>query len=61
MVNTHLDGRLLMCGCSAASGAAFAAAPSASADATKRRYHGFATTGNSTNVWPLSPQDWSTG
>lgn len=61
MESSHLDGRLLMCGCFAASGAAFAAAPSASAEAMKRRYHGIATTGNNTNVWPLSPQDWSTG
>jgi hypothetical protein len=61
MVKSSLYGRLITCGRSAASGAVSVAVPQVSAEAAKRLRPHFAMTGCDTNVWPLSPQDWSTG
>ena len=61
MVNSSLYGRLITPGRSAASGVVGVAVPQVSAEAAKRLHGHFAMTGCDTNVWPLSPQDWSTG
>jgi hypothetical protein len=61
IVTSDLYGQLIACGRSAASGVARVAAPSMSATAAKRLHPLFAMTDTDTNVWPLSPQDWSTG
>jgi hypothetical protein len=60
-VTSDLYGQLIACGRSAASEVAGVAASSMSVAAAKRLYPHFGTTGIDTNVWPLSPQDWSTG
>ena len=60
MALSSLNGRLITRVRSAASGAARVAGYPAAA-AGKRLHHGFAMSGCNTNVWPLSPQDWSTG
>ena len=61
-MTSDLYGQLIACGRSAASGVARVAAPSMSVTAAAKRLHPlFAMTGTDTNVWPLSPQDWSTG
>jgi hypothetical protein len=61
MVTSNLNGRLISRVRSARSRAAGVAEPYASAAAVKRLHDGFAMTGCNTNVWPLSPKDWSTG
>ena len=54
-------GQLIACGRSAAFGVGRVAAPSMSVTAAKRLHSLYAMAGTDTNVWPLSPQDWSTG
>jgi hypothetical protein len=61
MAMSSLNGRLITRLRSAGSGAARVAVPYAPSAAVKRLHLGFAMTGCDTNVWPLSPQDWSTG
>ena len=61
MALSSLDGRLITRVRSAASRAARLARPYPTAPAGKRLHHGFAMSGCNTKVWPLSPQDWSTG
>jgi hypothetical protein len=58
---SSLSGQLITRVRSAASGAVRVAVPYPAAAAGKRLHHGFAMSGCNTNVWPLSPQDWSTG
>ena len=60
-MTSDLCGQLIACGRSAASGVARVAMPSMSVTAFKRLHSLYAMTGTDTNVWPLSPQDWSTG
>jgi hypothetical protein len=61
MATNSLNGRLITRVRSARSGAAGVAVPYGPAAAVKRLHDGFAMTGCNTNVWPLSPEDWSTG
>ncbi len=61
MTTSILNGQLVSRPPSAASGAACFAKPYVTGAAVKGLRHGFAMTGCDTNVWPLSPQDWSTG
>jgi hypothetical protein len=61
IVTSDLYGQLIACGRSAASEVARVAASPISVEAAKRLHPLFAMTGTDTNVWPLSPQDWSTG
>jgi hypothetical protein len=53
-------GQLSARGCSAGSRVR-AAAPSVTAEAAKQMHPLFGMTGSNADVWPLSPQDWSTG
>lgn len=46
---------------SAAYGAALTPAAPSPAGALKQGHQRFGMTGTDINVWPLSPQDWSTG
>jgi hypothetical protein len=52
---------LIPCSYLLASGPVCAALPSAPAQASDRIHERFAMTGTNAKVWPLSPQDWSTG
>jgi hypothetical protein len=61
MALSDLNGLLITRARSAASGAPGIAKPYGCAGAAKRLRPRFAMTGNNTNVWPLSPEDWSTG
>jgi hypothetical protein len=61
MVKCDRYGQLISRGRSAASWAVGAAATSITAKSAKRLHPCFAMTGNVTDVWPLSPEDWSTG
>lgn len=53
-------GQLIARGCSAVSRVR-AAVPSVTAEAAKQMHPLFGMTGSNADVWPLSPQDWSTG
>jgi hypothetical protein len=53
-------GQLITRGCSAVSRARVAS-PSVPTAAAKRVHPLFGMTGINADVWPLSPQDWSTG
>lgn len=61
MATISLNGLLITRARSARSGSAGVAMPYAPAAAVKRLHDGFGMTGCGTNVWPLSPEDWSTG
>jgi hypothetical protein len=60
IVTSLLYGQLIARGCSAVSRVR-AAAPSATTEAAKRMHPLFGMTRINADVWPLSPQDWSTG
>jgi hypothetical protein len=61
MTLSGLNGQLIRRAPSAASQAVGISGPYVHAEAAKRLHERFAMTGCDTNVWPLSPQDWSTG
>jgi len=72
-VTSDLYAKLTMCPCSIASqaagaagnagaaAAALVASPSGPAASAKQTHERFGMTATTINVWPLSPQDWSTG
>lgn len=60
-MTSYRYGELIVRRCSTASRLARLAAPAVPTDAAKRMHQRFAMTGTNADVWPLSPQDWSTG
>jgi hypothetical protein len=60
-VTSYCYGELIGRRCSTASRLRRPVAPSVPAVAAKRMHQLFAITGTNADVWPLSPQDWSTG
>jgi hypothetical protein len=61
MTMSSRNGQLIARVRSAGSGVARIAKPYTRGAAVNGLHHGFAMTGCDTNVWPLSPKDWSTG
>jgi len=60
-VTSDLYAKLITRACSTASGAARAISPSVPAPSAKQMHERFGVTATNADVWPLSPQDWSTG